>query len=353
MPSVVAHDDRLRLNNFVPGAVLPVEGEYPRIRKIIDTVTDGDKAGAHWLLDWMAQKVQNPDARNQTAVVLHGEQGTGKTTLGFMLAEMIGPRNAVSISQSELESPFNAIFASKLLVVADEVVNRDNIKDTASSLKKYVTDTKVVVNTKCVKQYEIENRMSWWFTSNEATPVKVEGTGDRRYTVFRCSRIPTPEYTSMLSSLYDFGKGFSSECLREIAAFKYDLLRRAVNVKLIGRPYENVAREELIATCRPAVEHFMDEVEVRGVEAAMDDAVIGYGPAIEHWHCEGGVRTSALYKAYARYCEQHGYKALSDGNFGQALRKRFPGMAKKRATNGDRPYYYCGLPMTAPTNQAA
>lgn len=119
-PPVFVRGDRLWLNNFMPGGVEPKAGDFPRIRRIIDTVTANDASGAEWLLDWMAQKVQNPDARNQTAVVLHGEQGTGKTTLVFLLAEMIGPRNAVSISQSELESSFNSIFASKLLVIADE-----------------------------------------------------------------------------------------------------------------------------------------------------------------------------------------------------------------------------------------
>lgn len=352
-PPVFVRGDRLWLNNFMPGGVEPKAGDFPRIRRIIDTVTANDASGAEWLLDWMAQKVQNPDARNQTAVVLHGEQGTGKTTLVFLLAEMIGPRNAVSISQSELESSFNSIFASKLLVIADEVVNRDNIKDTASSLKKYVTDPKVVVNTKSVKQYEIENRMSWWFTSNELTPVKVEGDGDRRYTVFRCNELPSADYTQMLSSLYAFGKHFAPDFIEEVAAFKHALTNRTVNRTLIGKPYKNAARDELISTSRPPVEHFMDELEAKGVEAVIGDATEGYGPALGPWELHDGVRTSVLYKAYDRYCQQHGYKALSDSNFGSALRRRFPRCGKKRASSGDRSYYYAGLPLKPATSHTS
>jgi hypothetical protein len=39
--------------------------------------------------------------------------------------------------------------------------------------------------------------MSWWFTSNAPTPVRVEGENDRRYTVFCCSTPPSDKYKAM------------------------------------------------------------------------------------------------------------------------------------------------------------
>ena len=172
-------------------------------------MVDGDPAGYAWLWNWMAAKYQNPGARSMTAPVFQGAQGIDKTKLGLIFAELLGAENTACISQPDIDSSFNGHFVGKLLVIADEVVNQENLKDTASVLKKYLTDPRVMVNIKNVPQYEVNNRMSWWFTSNSLTPAKVEGPNDRRYTVFSAMKPPTAEYKAMLEGIHEPGGGFT------------------------------------------------------------------------------------------------------------------------------------------------
>jgi hypothetical protein len=100
----------------------------------------------------MAAKYQRPGLRSMTAIVLQGQQGNGKTLLGVIFTNLLGTRNTTCISQADLESQFNGHFVGKLFVIADEVVNQDNLRDTASILKKYVTDPVIQANTKNVPQ---------------------------------------------------------------------------------------------------------------------------------------------------------------------------------------------------------
>jgi len=57
----------------------------------------------------------------------------GKTKLGLILGALLGDENTASISQADLESQFNGHSVGKLFVIADEVANQDNIRDTASA----------------------------------------------------------------------------------------------------------------------------------------------------------------------------------------------------------------------------
>ena len=169
-PSTFERQGRKHLNNYVPSAITPKAGNWSRIRTIMEVVPEHDPRAFEWLFNWMAAKVQHPGARSMTAPVFQGVQGTGKSTLGVMLGHIIGIENTASITQDDLDGSFNLHYVNKLLVLADEVVNCDNIRSSESRLKKFITDPELVVNGKNTPQFKLRNRMSWWFTSNMPTP---------------------------------------------------------------------------------------------------------------------------------------------------------------------------------------
>ena len=258
-PATFRVDGQCVLNNYVPPRITPRSGHWPRIKKIMEVITEGDYRGFDYLLNWMAAKVQNPGSRTMTAPVFQGIQGTGKSTLGIILAEILGPENTASISQDDLDGTFNLHYVNKLLVLADEVVNRDNIRATDSKLKKCITDPEIIANGKNVAQFKVRNRMSWWFTSNSPTPVRVEGEHDRRYTVFCCSTPPSPEYKEMLSSLYLPNGDFAPDFVREIEAFAFLLKGWPVDLKRAARPFANAARAELAQAGRSTLRPYIGE----------------------------------------------------------------------------------------------
>ena len=72
----------------------------------------------------MAYPLQHPGAKMSTAVIMHGPQGTGKSTVFQALAQIYGDYATV-LNQRGLEDKFNADWTdSKLFLLAEEVVNR-------------------------------------------------------------------------------------------------------------------------------------------------------------------------------------------------------------------------------------
>ena len=57
---------------------------------------------------------------------------------------------------------------------------------------------------------------------------------------------------------------------------------------------------------------------------------------------ESSVDSTLLREAYKKYCEEHGYKILSDNNLGQEL-KRLGIERKRKRLDGIRGYVYEGV----------
>jgi phage/plasmid-associated DNA primase len=283
-----------------------------------------------------------------TAPVFQGQQGWGKTVLGLILAALIGEENTACISQADLDGNFNGHFVTKLLVIADEVVNQETIRDSESILKKYITDPRIMANVKNTPQYEVMNRMSWWFTSNKAIPVKVEGRGDRRYSVFAAPK-PVPEpHKAMLRSMFGVDGRFTADAEREVAAFGSVLESHTVDRAAVMTPFRNAAREALIKAGQNSAELFLAEVEERGVEAVMAEYDLGLKVRTEAtWDRGDGVVVSAFYAAYQAFCTATGTKPCSQEKLGQHVRQAFPNSDRRRAPateDGKRPWVYQGVP---------
>jgi hypothetical protein len=345
--AVFDRDGRFVINTYKPSRILPTPGDWPHIRSIMEAVTDSDPAAFAWLLNWMAAKYQNPGARSMTAVVFQGQQGKGKTVLGLVLAVLLGEENTACISQADLESSFNGHYVTKLFVIADEVVNPENLKDTASILKKYVTDPRIIGNVKNTPQFEVQNRMSWWFTSNSITPVKVEGPNDRRYTVFSALTPTSDEHKAMCRSVFRPDGSFTPEFEREMAAFADALATHQVDHALATQPLKNQARETLINAGRSSAELFLAEVEERGVEAVVKAyyATSQLTPLPRWDFGADGFAVDAVYGAFRRYCEANGMSACKRERLGQEMRLFFPHVERTRASDeGKRVKVYRGLP---------
>ncbi len=343
-PPLFDKDGSRVVNSYRAPRIIPAPGDFPRIKAMIEAVADGNQRAIDWLFNWFAAKYQNPGSRSMTAVVAQGSQGIGKTKLALIFADLLGAENTASISQADIESSFNGHFASKLFVIADEVANRDTLRDSSSILKKYVTDPRLMVNVKSVPQYEIQNRMSWWFTSNSDTPVKVEGRGDRRYTVLSALASRTPEYEAVLNSVHGPDGSFTPDFRSEMAAFAYALRVHDVDYELARKPLDNDARDALIEATRSSAEAFWAEVAEQGIKNVVAEHLV---PGLdEHWDCgEAGVTVDAVYRAYERYCDAQGMKACRRSSLGTAMRVAFPEADRRRGAVGHmRPWMYVGLP---------
>jgi hypothetical protein len=341
-------DGELVVNTHRPSEIVPAPGDYPRIQQMIQVLTDGDAEGAAWLFNWMAGKYQDPGKLSGTAPVFQGAQGLGKTLLGLIFAEILGSANTASISQPDLDGSFNGHFVEKLFVIADEVVSQQTIRDNTAILKKYITDPFIMGNVKSVPQHQVINRMSWWFTSNSAVPVRVEGPHDRRYTVFAAMHAPAPEYTAMLRGIHAARGGYTDDFKREMAAFAHSLKTHEVDRHLARTPYQNEARAKLIDAGRSSEELFWEEVRQNGIDEVLSEyAGEAYGVAPPAF-AGGDPRVDAVYAAYKHFCDGSGFKVpATKERLGQQMRFFFPNAQRRKVSQeGTRVYVYSGLPRT-------
>jgi hypothetical protein len=311
-------DDKKRpvLNLWVPPTLQAEQGEFKRIKALIDylTANEGvaDPGGANWIIHWMAAKLQKPGNSMLTSPVFHGTPGNGKGTLARIMKEMIGPDNYYKLNQGSLGGDFNSHYANKLFVFADECIPAGSMKGITETLKDAITGDTIDVNTKGVPRYEVKNRIAWMFASNNENPIVVE-KDDRRFSVFSNRAPLTDELRSFFDELWVPSENNKPTEIfwAEMRAFKHYLENLQVDYKLIRSPYKNIARQDVINANLPSQEVFVQEVEEVGFE---NMAELMGGVTL----CSKGKQKDKaapdawtfhfIYLVYKKYCEDRGYR---------------------------------------------
>lgn len=146
------------------------------------TTDTGVAAVIDWVLRWVAYPLQHPGAKMQTAIVMHGAQGTGKNLFWDCVRDLYGDYG-VMVSQNELEDKFTSWLSRKLFIVGDEVVTRAEMYHKKNQLKWLVTaDKKIPIRAIQQDVRHESNHVNLVFLSNESQPLALED-GDRRYLV--------------------------------------------------------------------------------------------------------------------------------------------------------------------------
>jgi hypothetical protein len=143
---------------------------------------EGVKAVMHWVLRWQALPLQQLGAKMQTAVVMHGPQGTGKNLYWDVWRDLYG-RYGITVGQTELEDKFNGWLSQKLAIIGDEVVSRQEMYHNKNRLKLIVTQEQKFPIREIQQATRWEsNHANVVFLSNESQPLALEER-DRRYMV--------------------------------------------------------------------------------------------------------------------------------------------------------------------------
>ncbi|MHB0925866.1 MAG: DUF5906 domain-containing protein, partial [Gallionellaceae bacterium] len=123
-----AGDDKtIKLNTWRGWPLEPKKGSCELLLELLSYLCGLEKNSEEiyrWLLCWMAYPLQNPGAKMSSAVIMHGPQGTGKSTI-FQTLSKIYADYATVLNQRGLEDKFNADWVdTKLFLLAEEVVTR-------------------------------------------------------------------------------------------------------------------------------------------------------------------------------------------------------------------------------------
>ena len=238
----------------------------------------------NWILKWLAYPIQNPGAKMQTALVLHGPQGTGKN-LFFDAIQTIYGEYGLTVDQAALEDNHNDWAGKKLFLIADEVVAQQEMHHIKNRLKNFVTCRTIRINPKHVTAHTESNHVNVVFLSNEAKPIVLE-RDDRRYcVVYAPKKMEAKYYASIAAEIEAGGIAALHDFLLQV-----DLTDFNTNSK----PPMTLAKQDLIALSLEGWERF---------------AVLWSGGDLNHIGIlDEPCDVDTLYQAYRSWSEQDGQR---------------------------------------------
>jgi hypothetical protein len=156
-------------------------------KDLVGLAAGRDEGIAQFIIHWFAHLLQKPFENPLSAVILTGQEGCGKDTIGDFFCEwMLGDiysHNYTSTKQfweKHDTGRFGKFFVK--LEEANGYLNRQNIGD----MKAIITSRTLSINPKGEKPLTTANYNRFFMTTNEGCPVKVE-EGSRRFMVSACS----------------------------------------------------------------------------------------------------------------------------------------------------------------------
>jgi hypothetical protein len=170
------------LNTWNASDLLPESGDVDAwLELLVSGVPDEDMQ--QWLIAWCAYPLQNLGKKMASYPLVFGPSGTGKN-LFFKPLHAIYGHNAVLIGKEQILSNFNSVYAQKQFVHIDELQRAKGDDAVTQKIKMLTTSERLVVNTKGVQEYEVNNCANLAITSNYWDCIKLDAD-DRRACVLR------------------------------------------------------------------------------------------------------------------------------------------------------------------------
>jgi hypothetical protein len=203
-------------NQYVPSAIVPFEGDttiWDEHLKYLFPVESVRKV----VLDWLAWVLQHLDKKPKHALFILGRtQGTGKSFIGDVFAELIGEHNRAPVDQSTFETPHNGWQMRTKVVTCEEV--RSLSAQAMRKLHGWITQGRLHINEKNMPQVIIPDVLAYIFFSNKLDAIALDDT-DRRYAVAETN--VKPKDKAYYCRLYDLLDDPAA-----LAAIKHQLLNR-------------------------------------------------------------------------------------------------------------------------------
>ncbi|MCX7178960.1 MAG: DUF5906 domain-containing protein, partial [Proteobacteria bacterium] len=299
-------DKNVKLNTWRGWPMEASEGNCGRLLELIWYLCNSEGNGdelSRWLLCWMAYPLQRPGAKMNSAVIMHGPQGTGKSTVFQTLAKIYGDYATV-LNQRGLEDKFNSDWSdSKLFILAEEVVTRAEMWHIKNELKELVTGEWIRINPKNIAAYRQRNQVNIAYLSNENQPLPIENDDRRHCVIWTPPELDPEYYVEVFNELENGG----------VAAFYHYLLNLDIskfNPKT--RPPMTAAKLSLIDLSLPSELRFVNEW-------------IGGDTPWPVCPCLAG----DLYAAYLKWCRVNGESRPRPSNHFHGAVGRLKGWEKK------------------------
>lgn len=166
-------------NTWSGWAVEPEKGSVKLWDELLNHLFPEQPAERSWFEQWLAYPLQYPGTKLFSAAVLWGlGQGTGKSLIGYSMFQIYG-HNAREIKDKHLTGNNNGWAANRQFIMGDEITGGDK-RGMSDHMKGIITQEKISINEKYIKEYEIADCINYYFTSNHPDAFFLEDD-DRRF----------------------------------------------------------------------------------------------------------------------------------------------------------------------------
>lgn len=145
-----------------------------------------NNAVLEYILDYLAQMLQEPGELPRTSIVFKSEQGVGKNLFFENFAEkLLGEKYLLATTNIDHILGRFPMINQKMLVLMDEANGKDSFLAN-DKIKGFITAKTVNYEKKGIDAVDIKNCARMLFFTNNEFPVKIEQS-DRRFVVSECS----------------------------------------------------------------------------------------------------------------------------------------------------------------------
>jgi len=160
---------------------LPGEAHKPYLKHVRDNVCGGNEAYYTYLLGWMARAVQSPATPGESAVVLRGASGVGKSFFAKQFGRVWG-RHFLQVSDAKhLVGNFNAHLRDCVILFGDEAFFAGDRRH-ESVLKTLITEEQMIIERKGVDA-EVSPNYTHLILASNSDWVIPAGATERRFFV--------------------------------------------------------------------------------------------------------------------------------------------------------------------------
>lgn len=204
----VGYDDAglkiLNIFEHPPAPPLKYNDDPTMMLEFLDYLFDGDKQSLEYVHKWIAHFIFKPETRLNHGIVLSGNQGTGKTTLGEIV-KALGGKSGKTITPEEMNGNFQDWMKSSRLIVVEEVYQQDDYSF-YNKIKPYLTNETNRVNPKGFPAFDIKNILNFMMFSNHQNPISLD-KDDRRFFYYhsKAERRDKDYYTKLYDYLFEQG----------------------------------------------------------------------------------------------------------------------------------------------------
>jgi hypothetical protein len=287
-------------------AVVPKQGwnkQLRLLRHIFVILCKKNRTKFKYLIKWLAWAVQNPDRTPGTVIVLKSRsQGTGKSTLSYVMRDIFGKHARVFDNKERLFGRFNADLETVCIACAEEMVWAGD-RAAADALKSLVTGDRLTLEVKNGSRWDVPNRLHVIMTTNHDHAVQA-GVHDRRFFVLDVSQEKAQDATWFDPLHKDLEAGGREEFLWLLMSLNL----AGWHPRQLPKTTETDEQQRMSA-----------DTVGRWIQSCIDaDEIVGL-PLGPTFSLNTTVTSENLRMAYAGYCSQQKIFPVAENIFGKVL----------------------------------